>query len=50
MELMLVAVGKGMLLDVSGLGVVECLSIFCFLASTVAAGGVVSVVYNNFLF
>ena len=39
-----------MLLDESGLGVVECLSSFCFLASTVAAGGVVSVVYSSFLF
>ena len=50
MELMLVAAGKGMLLDVSSLGVVECLSVFCILTSTVAARGVVSVVYNNFLF
>ena len=39
-----------MILDVSSLGVVECLSSFCFLASTVATGGVVSVVYSNFLF
>ena len=39
-----------MILDVSGLGIVECLSSFCFLTDTVAAGGVVSVVYSNFLF
>ena len=39
-----------MILDVSGLGIVECLSSFCFLTGTVVARGVVSVVYSNFLF
>ena len=39
-----------MILDVSGLGIVECVSNFCFLTSTIAAGSVVSVVYSNFLF
>ena len=39
-----------MILDVCGLGIVECLFSFCFLASIVAAGGVVSVVCSSCLF